>query len=793
MMHRIIHLPLACRLTTGRRVEDSGRRLGRTSPPFVRAVLSCLFASVGGLWLFRHGACRAVRAAWVVVCLWSGVALTAARAGIPPEVEAALALAGENRASLEAVLAHYDTKETREQYAAACYLIAHMRWHSVGGTVVRYDPRLDSCWTAATRAYVGLTQGHTVDELNRKPMSKLMNDTAAAMRKGRQALRPDEPVVRVAVRPDVQALDGGFVRRVVDHAFALRGRSPWARQLSFADFCEYVLPYRVIGSYPLVTDPTSVDSLFASILRADTAQSPVDVAARYNHYVVWLRRTGGKYPFRTNSGLPELLYWGNHDCVDIAHYGGLALRAAGIPVAVEYNSAYRLFEGRHFMVAVRLADGTWCPFSPEYSTPYAGSGDFSSCLNLYRLHFGQQADNPFSLRAPGEPLPAGLDDPCIEDVTACYLPLGRVTLPVPSVVPRSRRLAYLATFRGSEGVLAVTWGRIDSLTRHVTFGRVVGDNLYFPVYCDERGRLRPFGRPFWLAADSTCASGFRVDMMPAATGRRVRTVLRHKFPVKARLAGQARRMAGMVVLGSDRADFAVADTLARLDRVDGPYWADLPLRVERPYRFYRVAAPADFPYLHMGELQFLTRRDYGYDLTMTPTEIGVYVPADTARRDTAWVRLLDEPLDKCKWRKEYDGNVQTAPARWPNVTLRLKEPRWVHAVRYVPKHAANTVERGHLYRLRRWDSRLGWQTEWVRPARYEFVEADLEVGTLYWLSDLTSGKEELPFYVDAEGHPHFPHVDWPGGGLEQPGTYGRSCKPLAVAAAPDARAGRASL
>lgn len=412
--------------------------------------------------------------------LWFGTGVRA-YADVPPEVAEALEEAGANRASLEAVLAHYDTKETREQYAAACYLIAHMRWHSVGGTVVRYDPRLDSCWTAATRAYVGLTQGHTVDELNRKPMSKQLNDTAVAMRKGRQALRLDEPVVRVAVRPDVQALDGGFVRRVVDHAFALRERSPWARQLSFADFCEYVLPYRVIGSYPLVTDPASVDSLFASILRADTAQSPVDVAARYNHYVVWLRRTGGKYPFRTNSGLPELLYWGNHDCVDIAHYGGLALRAAGIPVAVEYNSAYRLFEGRHFMVAVRLADGTWCPFSPEYSTPYAGSGDFSSCLNLYRLHFGQQADNPFSLRAPGEPLPAGLDDPCIEDVTACYLPLGRVTLPVPSVVPRSRRLAYLATFRGSEGVLAVTWGRIDSLTRRVTFGRVVGDNLYLWV------------------------------------------------------------------------------------------------------------------------------------------------------------------------------------------------------------------------------------------------------------------------------------------------------------------------
>lgn len=85
--------------------------------------------------------------------LWFGTGVRA-YADVPPEVAEALEEAGANRASLEAVLAHYDTKETREQYAAACYLIAHMRWHSVGGTVVCATTRAS---TVAGRPPHGLT------------------------------------------------------------------------------------------------------------------------------------------------------------------------------------------------------------------------------------------------------------------------------------------------------------------------------------------------------------------------------------------------------------------------------------------------------------------------------------------------------------------------------------------------------------------------------------------------------------------------------------------------------------
>lgn len=48
------------------------------------------------------------------------------------------------------------------------------------------------------------------------------------------------------IRPEFDAatLDRGFLIRHIDHAFEVFGY-PWCRDLSFDEFCEKVLPYRI--------------------------------------------------------------------------------------------------------------------------------------------------------------------------------------------------------------------------------------------------------------------------------------------------------------------------------------------------------------------------------------------------------------------------------------------------------------------------------------------------------------------------------------------------------------------
>ena len=80
MTLKFIHIPFARLVTTGCRVENSGRRLGRTSPPTVGASVATRFAAAVGGWLRTcSGACRTVRWASAALCLWGGLVL----AGVP--------------------------------------------------------------------------------------------------------------------------------------------------------------------------------------------------------------------------------------------------------------------------------------------------------------------------------------------------------------------------------------------------------------------------------------------------------------------------------------------------------------------------------------------------------------------------------------------------------------------------------------------------------------------------------------------------------------------------------------
>ena len=51
------------------------------------------------------------------------------------------------------------------------------------------------------------------------------------------------------------------------------------------------------------------------------------------------------------------------------------------------------------------------------------------------------------------------------------------------------------------------------------------------------------------------------------------------------------------------------------------------------------------------------------------------------------------------WASEYDGNMQTAPGAYPNITLTLDEPQIVTAVRFAPLNADNGIKAGNTYTL----------------------------------------------------------------------------------------------
>ena len=669
----------------------------------------------------------------------------------PKEVTYALEKAGNNREGLENLLDHYQ-KENKEKYKGACFLISNMIWNRQYYHITQSAPLLATKLNRADSSYYSIVKELSDTALyNERFNRQVLAKADQVYRKMMEASDFASPVIEAKEIMDISHINADFLRRQIEHSFKLRDNSPFVKPLKFEEFLEYVLPYRA-------TDLSAAESadvyahLYNKYLHTDTTTTARNLVWRYNVTADRLRYWGGKYPFDHPIGRDEMFFLGWHDCASIADYGTMILRACGLPAALEYNIAYKFWNGQHYHVSTPI-NGKWHTFSPESSLPLYRDSKFYEALNIFRLHFSRQTNNPYSLKASQEIIPDILADPRIEDVS--HETGNTVKLSLPFNISTSNNLAYLGTFLSQEmGLRPVTWGVINKQTGTALFEHVVPDNLYFPVYLDENGDYHSFGEPFVVIEDKGQNNGYRLEHIKV-TGTPTKARIERKFPRKPHLLQIARKIPGTYVLGADNPDFHNADTLGIIRNVPGTAWEDIELSTDRPYLYYRICGTGNPARVYLSEINFLTKRQYAYTNTMEAPQTHLL----SAEENAQWVRLLDEPLEKCRWKAEYDNNPQTAPDKWPDVTLMLKEPQYVHRIRYMAKHADNAVKSGAKYEIREWADGFWKKTATNIVSSNGIIEADnLKPGQLYWLRLKGEGKEELPFFIDDKGTQHFPHL-----------------------------------
>lgn len=660
----------------------------------------------------------------------------------PAIVMKALLQTGKNRKGLESLLDNYVLHD-KQKYEAACFLIANMPYNSQKHHLVQSDNRLHKFLERADSMYFHLVGERCDTALYNEYFNKqVLAPIDQAYRGTMEKQKFEVPKVEIGELCDAKCIDADFLCRHIEHAFNRRKSCPFSAHVPIKDFMKYVIPYRALSLSDART-ASDYARIYAKYLHVDTTKNVHSIVWRYNVTANRLRYWGGKYPFQHPIGLEEMFFLGRHDCVSTADFCAMILRACGVPAAIEYNVAYKFWTGRHYHVSVPTEKG-WETFSPENELPKYRDPKFYECLNIFRINFSKQPDNPYSLRGNDEPLPDVLSDPKIEDVTHEIGTVVKVVLPF--CEQTDHNLAYLASFHTNDlGVRPVTWGTIDKKKGIVTFEHVVPDHLYFPIILDEEGDYHAFSYPFLLTADPRSSTGYQMQPINVKKERTVTGKLERKFPRKPNLYATAQNVPGTYVIASDDENFSQVDTLGFITRIPSTSWENLELQISRPYQYYRVCGGGVPPRVRLGEIQFLTKREYNYKNVMEAT-----------LSSPQWVRLMDEPLSKCKWKAEYDGNPQTAPDSWPNVTLKLKTPQFVHCLRYMVKHADNAIKPGIRYELRAWADGYWRRIKSNILATADTLEIpDMVPGQLYWLRQMEGGNEEMPFVVNEAGQQQF--------------------------------------
>lgn len=384
------------------------------------------------------------------------VALASLAAGCaarwPAHVRVALSKAGDNRSELERVLEHYRAAGDEQKLTAAQFLIANMEGHGYAANAFR-DPEenwvefdaLDYAdFKQAQAALDALEQEH--GELNYKCKH---------------------------FHKDLETITAAQLIENIDLAFQAWHQKPWARDLSFEAFCEYVLPYRG-SNEPINSFRPACLERYADL--PEKLEDPQDAraAARLIQKDVhrWVRFSELYYLHPTDQGFDEMSERGVGRCEDISNMMSYALRANAIPAATDYTPYWADRDNNHAWEVILDSSGQ------------GKSGLSNRAAKIYRKTFSIQRDSLGCRKNPDEKVPPWLGGKSFLDVTAQYLPTTDVTIQLDEDKPEHARFAYICVFNGGQWQ-AIHWGEIEH--DHVTFTAMGRNIAYLPAcYVDKK-------------------------------------------------------------------------------------------------------------------------------------------------------------------------------------------------------------------------------------------------------------------------------------------------------------------
>ena len=403
------------------------------------------------------------------------------------------------------------------------------------------------------------------------------------------------------------------------------------------------------------------------------------------------------------------------NCRDEASYTVFLSRSLGIPATIDFTPHWgNRSWGHHWSVIVQ-PNGKAIPF-------YMGSmpGDTAQFFHPYvktkvfRRRFQLNRQIAMDMREE-KSVPNLFQTPDWTDVTDEYCPTTDVTRNVPEKY-KDKKIAYICIFDNNDW-LPVYYGVIrDGAVTFPNMGRRV---MYISAFY-ENGQIVPFGTPFSIGGDGK-VSDVQVD-----TKRRCTLNLLRKYPYFSAEDPINTRMKQGRFQGANTADFSKPTDLYCFTGVTNGEWYEVPVADTGKYHYLRYSSP-DASYGNINELWFFDEK------------------GDTIKGDI----IGTEGADPDSRERVFDNNILTGfngkspDGNW--VGLRLKVPRRVSKLRFIPRNDGNCIEIGDKYELRLWTN-TGWKVVATVKAKADILSLkNVPRNGLYVLRDLTKGNEQRIF------------------------------------------------
>jgi len=391
----------------------------------------------------------------------------------PEAVLETLEKAMNNAANLEKVLLHYnENPEDSLKFQAACFLIGNM-----GEKHAWVDFKL----YGENKSPIAF---NVLDYENYDALLDAWDELES--KHGELSFKTGEYLY------DYDTITSEFLIQNIDLAFMAWQENPWAKHLSFDEFCAYILPHRstneplgnwrkfFMEEYAWVQDSVSDPS------------NPVEAAVLINNDIrSWFQFDPRFYEHPADQSYLEMLEGKKGRCEDMTNLAIFAMRANGIAVTSDYTPYWANTGNNHAWNAILDKNGDVSIFMGAEANP--GEYELSNrWAKVYRKTYAAQ--KPSLIEVSGKPvdsMPAYINRSYYTDVTAEYGNVSDVHL---NLDASNENIAYLCVFNSGEWK-AIHWAEIEN--NKAVFTDMAHGIMYLPAFYIQK-EIVPAGSAFIL-------------------------------------------------------------------------------------------------------------------------------------------------------------------------------------------------------------------------------------------------------------------------------------------------------
>ena len=618
----------------------------------------------------------------------------------------ALEIAGHNRIELQKILRKYKDSD-KQKYQAACFLIKNMPYYG------SYEGKALQDYLQYFKIYA--------------TKNKAPQDITDSLKKA----DGEFSISKLKYKRDIATIDSAFLTNHIDWAFKVWREQPWGKNVSFDDFCEYILPYR-IGDEPLSLWRKELydtyNPMLDSIRSLPAAEDPLQAAqVLIDHFNKEKYHFTGLFPEGPNLG-PVVLKWRCGSCREFADMITYALRAVGIPCGIDKVLQRADDNAAHFWNFTLDKEGktfmTEFPYQNRWREAYKYSNPKGK---VYRATYGLNEESAKKVENTPNVYPV-FKHPFIHDVTSLYTNTWNISIPRDKLCANTQNneLLYLCfAHRQQWRPVDYTFLKENKINFTNIEGGVVG---VLAVW--NKGHFKPVTDPFLVDQ----ATGSLHYFIPES--KMQNAILYSKF----HLAIQDyiySRMRGGVIEGSNNANFEESDTLFLIKDTPKRLYTTAYLKKKKSYRYIRYKG---------GKESFCNIAELAFYANITDT-----IPLRGRIIGTPGCFSND---GKHEYTNVFDSDPNTSfdymhpDSGW--VGLDLGKPHWIEKVIYTPRNHVNFIYKKNEYELFYWK-----HGQWISVGKQLAVSDSLiytiPQNALLYLKNHSHGKDERIFeYKDGK-------------------------------------------